>query len=132
MSWASALGLREGTFGSQPTTFLMHGNSKWNPTRQVWITLAGTVGIFFETALGGRFDETGSNTSRKHGEKNRNHYFHCGSFDHHALQSLNNCRFVFLGLPDDNLGNLGLVTYRLEWSSKYLSYGISHAPKILI
>ena len=51
-------------------------------------------------------------TSRKHGEKEPQSFSHCGSFDHHALQSLNNCRFVFLDLPTDTLGILGLVIYR--------------------
>ena len=45
-------------------------------------------------------------------KKNYSCFFHCGSFDHHALQSLNNCRFVFLDLPTDTLGILGLVIYR--------------------
>ena len=39
-------------------------------------------------------------------------FSHCGSFDHHALQSLNNCRFVFLNLPTGTLDILGLVIYR--------------------
>ena len=36
------------------------------------------------------------NTSRKHGKKEPQSFSHCGSFDHHALQWLNICRFVFL------------------------------------
>ncbi len=51
-------------------------------------------------------------SSRKHGKKEPQLFSHCSSFDHHALQSLNNCRFVFLDLPTDTLGILGLVIYR--------------------
>ena len=36
-------------------------------------------------------------TSRKHGKKEPQPFSHCGSFDHHDLQSLNNCIFVFFG-----------------------------------
>ena len=48
-------------------------------------------------------------------KKNRKSFSHCGSsFDHHAMQSLNNCTFVFLDLPTDTLGILGFVIYRWE------------------
>ena len=39
-------------------------------------------------------------TSRKHGEKELRSFFHCGFFDHHALQLLNNCKFVVSRLTD--------------------------------
>ena len=45
-------------------------------------------------------------------KKEPHSFSHCGSFDHHALQPLNNCIFVFLDLPMDTLGILGLVVYR--------------------
>ena len=51
-------------------------------------------------------------TSWKHGKKEPQSFFHCGSFDHHALRSLNNYKYVFLDLPTDTLGILGLVIYR--------------------
>ena len=35
-------------------------------------------------------------TSRKQGEKEPLLFSYCGSFDYHALQSLNNCIFVSL------------------------------------
>jgi hypothetical protein len=35
------------------------------------------------------------NNSRKHGKKEPQLFFHCGSFDDLDLQSLNECRFVF-------------------------------------
>ena len=59
-------------------------------------------------------------TSRKHGKKEPQLFFYCSSFDHHALQLLNNCIFVFLDLATDTVDILELV--------KYLSNGISHAP----
>jgi hypothetical protein len=37
-----------------------------------------------------------TNTSRKHGKKEPQSFSHCGSFDHLDLQSLNECKFVFL------------------------------------
>ena len=51
-------------------------------------------------------------TSRKHCEKEPQLFSHCGSFDHHAMQSLNICIFVFLDLPIDTLGVVGFVIYR--------------------
>jgi hypothetical protein len=42
-------------------------------------------------------------TSRKHGKKEPQSFSHCGSFDHHDLQSVNDWRFVFFGLPTDIL-----------------------------
>ena len=54
----------------------------------------------------------GSHTSRKHGKKEPQSFSHCGSFDHHAMQSLNNCRFVFLDLPTNTFGILGVVIHR--------------------
>ena len=55
-------------------------------------------------------------TQQKHlknmANKEPQSFSHCGSFDHHALQSLNNYRFVFLDLPTNTLGILGLVIYR--------------------
>jgi hypothetical protein len=35
-------------------------------------------------------------TSRKRDKKELQPFFHCGLFDHPDLQSLNNCKFVFL------------------------------------
>ena len=32
--------------------------------------------------------------SRHHGKKEPQLFYHCGSFDHPDLQSLNNCKFV--------------------------------------
>ena len=65
-----------------------------------------TYGLHFVLKLFGWL-----HTSRKHGEKEPQFFSHCGSFDHHALQSLNNRRFVFLDLATDTLGILGLVIY---------------------
>ena len=59
-------------------------------------------------------------------------FSHCGSFDHHALQLLNNCTFGFLDLSTDTLGILGAHPIPLKRSWKYLSNCISHAPKNLI
>ena len=42
------------------------------------------------------------------------------SFDHYALKSLNNCRFVFLDSSTDTLGILGLVIYNWKSFWKYL------------
>ena len=71
-------------------------------------------------------------TSRKHGKKESQSFSHYGSFDHHAMQSLNNYRLVFIDLPNGTLSNLGLIIYRWKDLEKYLSKGISHAPKHLI
>jgi hypothetical protein len=35
-------------------------------------------------------------TSRKHGKKEPQSFFHCGSFDHPDMQSLKNFRLVFM------------------------------------
>jgi hypothetical protein len=51
------------------------------------------------------------NTSRKHGKKELQSFVHCGSFDHPDLQSLNDCRFSFFGLPTEFLGIWGLLIY---------------------
>ena len=51
-------------------------------------------------------------TSRKYGKKEPQSFSHCGAFDHHALQPLNNCKYVFLVLPIDTLDSLGLIIYR--------------------
>ena len=51
-------------------------------------------------------------TSRKHGKKEPQLFFYCSSFDHHALQLLNNCIFVFLDLATDTVDILELVIYR--------------------
>jgi hypothetical protein len=48
------LGLHKGSFGPEPITSLVDEKSTWNPTRQVWIMLAGIVGNFFWTALESR------------------------------------------------------------------------------
>ena len=40
-------------------------------------------------------------TSRNHGEREPHVFPHCGSFDHHALQSLKNYKFVFIDLQTD-------------------------------
>ena len=69
-------------------------------------------------------------TSRKHGKKEPQSFSHCGSFNHHALQSLNNYRFVFLDFPTDTLGILGLVIYR--WKSlenTLLMVMVCHTPQ---
>ena len=60
-------------------------------------------------------------------------FFHCDSFDHDALRSLNKCiMFVFLDSPTDTLVVPGRVIYYWKRSQKYLSNGISHGPKHLI
>ena len=51
------------------------------------------------------------NTSTKHGQKELQSFSHCDFFDHHALQSLNNCNYVLLGLPTSPLGISGLAIY---------------------
>ena len=51
-------------------------------------------------------------TGRKHGKKESQLFSHCGSFDHHALQPLNNCMYVFLGLPIVTLIIMGIVIHR--------------------
>ena len=66
-------------------------------------------------------------TSRKHGKKELQSFSRCGSFDHHALQSLKQCRFVFLGLPIDTLGILGLIIYRCK-GIEYTFATIYHTP----
>ena len=71
-------------------------------------------------------------TNRKHGEKEPQLFSQCGSFDHHALQSLNNWIFVFLDLPTGNLGVLWLVIYRWKCLEKYIFNGLSHTPKHLL
>ena len=44
-----------------------------------------------------------------------------------ALQSLNNCKFVFLGLPTDTLGVLGRVIHR--WKGLGNTFPtVSHTP----
>ena len=50
-------------------------------------------------------------TSTKHGEKKLQSFSHCGSFNQHALQPLNNCIYVS-NIPTNTLGILGLVIYR--------------------
>jgi hypothetical protein len=51
-------------------------------------------------------------TSRKHGKKESQSFVYCGSFDHPDLQSLNDCKFFFFGLPTEFLGIWGLLIYR--------------------
>ena len=45
----------------------------------------------------------------KYAKKNPQSISRSGFFDHPAMQSLNNCIFVFLGLRTDTLGISGLV-----------------------
>ena len=51
-------------------------------------------------------------TSRKHGKKEPQSFSHCGSFDHHDQQSVDDCRFVFFGLQIEILRIWGLLIYR--------------------
>ena len=53
--------------------------------------------------------------SRKHGEKEPQLFSHCGSFDHHALQLLNNCRFIFLDLSTDTFKCFGARNIPLDF-----------------
>ena len=65
---------------------------------------------------------------KKHGKKEPQSFSHCGSFDHHARQSLNNCIFVFLDLPTDTLGILGLVIY--HWKGLESTFPtVYHTPQ---
>ena len=63
-------------------------------------------------------------------KKNRTHY-HCGSFDHHALQSLNKYMFVFLDLPTDTLNMLRLVIYRGK-SLENTFPTVYHTPQVIL
>jgi hypothetical protein len=49
-------------------------------------------------------------TSRKHGNKEPQLFFHCGSFDHPDLQSLNECIYFF-DLSSEFLRIWGLLIY---------------------
>ena len=48
-------------------------------------------------------------SSGKHGKKEPQSFVHCGSFDHPDMHSLNDYKFVFLGLPTEVLGIWGLL-----------------------
>ena len=70
-------------------------------------------------------------TSKKLCDKEPQSFSHCGSFDHLALQSLNNCRFVFLHLLADTLGILGLVVYRWKGLKIPLQQYITRPKKFI-
>ena len=53
---------------------------------------------FLEVILPKEHKLYASNTSRKHCEKKLQSFSHCDSFDHHDMQSLNNCKFFFFVL----------------------------------
>ena len=62
-------------------------------------------------------------------KKKKPHLFsHCNYFDHPALQPLNNCRFIFLGLPNDTLNIHGLVAYRQKGFENTL-LTVYHTPQ---
>jgi exonuclease VII small subunit len=56
-------------------------------------------------------------------------FFHCGSFDHHDLQSLKRLHIVLFDLPIENVKNLEAFNIPLERSWKYLSSGVLHVQK---
>ena len=65
-------------------------------------------------------------TSRKHGKKEPQLFYHCGSFDHHDLQSLNNCIFAFTTAI---LKIWGHVIHR--WKGIFKTYVTVKSPQIL-
>jgi hypothetical protein len=59
-------------------------------------------------------------TSRKHDRKEPQLFSHCGSFDHHDMQSLDDCKFE----------NLEACNTPLERYFQDLSSGIFKAPNV--
>ena len=59
------------------------------------MAMAEGVGIYATLIFMDMHERGGRFTSRKHGKKELQSFFHCGFFDHHALRSLNNYIFVF-------------------------------------
>ena len=69
-------------------------------------------------------------TSRKHGEKEPQLVFHCGSFDHPDLQSHNDYKTYF-SFYDCRFKCLGACDIPLERYFQYLSNGTLQAPRYL-
>ena len=68
-------------------------------------------------------------TSRKHGEKELQSFSHCGSFDHHGLQSLNDYKILFFILRLQKLMFWGVwYTIGKVFSRRFQRYITS--PKI--
>ena len=72
----------------------------------------------------------GAYTSRKHGKNEPHSFVHCGSFDHHDLQSLNDYKFFFC-LTTAILKFWGHVTHHWKGILKTFSNGILKAPNFL-
>ena len=71
-----------------------------------------------------------TNTSRKHGKKELRLFFHCGSFDHPHMQSLNDCKFVFLVFMTVVFQIPGACNTTLEMYFQDLSSGVLKVPQI--
>ena len=70
-------------------------------------------------------------TSRKHGKTKPQLFVHCGYFDHHDLQSLNDYIFLFFLFYECNFKILGACNTLLERYLQDISSGILKAPKFL-
>jgi hypothetical protein len=82
-------------------------------SRGIWVAKLDKIAVTTnKTWVHACHTHTFFTTSRKHGKKESQSFVHCSSFDHLDLQSLNDCKFFFFGLPTEFLGIWGLLIYR--------------------